>query len=530
MENYIMNPVLRGFNPDPSILRVNDDYYIATSTFQWFPGVQIHHSKDLIHWEFVCRPLDSRRLLDLTGIPDSGGVWAPCLTYCEKKFYLVYSIVKNFTNYYKDVDNYLVTADQLEGPWSDPVYLNSSGFDPSLFHDFDGKKYLLNQLFNHRDKENQFLGIVLQEYDPKTKQLTGKAENIFQGSKLGVTEGPHLYKIGDYYYLVCAEGGTFYEHAVTVARSKNIWGPYELSPYNPLITSYGKDGLVLQKSGHGSFVLTQNGELYIAHLCARPNHNNGRCMLGRETALQKLIMTEDGWPRMWDGSNDPKVKVPAPELPLWRPEPRLRGHFDGKLPDEFQTLREPPDQNWLRFEEDSLVLEGRASMECLFQQSLIGRRREDFVFCAETVLEFAPDNYQQMAGMALYYDTSNYVYLTMTYDEQKGRILMLLECDAREIKKIGDAVPIDDHNVYLRMEIDNGEGTFMWSRDGTAYEVVGKTLDVTHLSDDYSDEKTTGLRFTGTFVALCCQDVSGSRKTAKFRCFDYKGCDIINYT
>ena len=152
------------------------------------------------------------------------------------------------------------------------------------------------------------------------------------------------------------------------------------------------------------------------------------------------------------------------------------------------------------------------------------------MFCAETVLEFAPDNYQQMAGMALYYDTSNYVYLTMTYDEQKGRILMLLECDAREIKKIGDAVPIDDHNVYLRMEIDNGEGTFMWSRDGTAYEVVGKTLDVTHLSDDYSDEKTTGLRFTGTFVALCCQDVSGSRKTAKFRCFDYKGCDIINYT
>lgn len=527
MEKYICNPVLRGFNPDPSILRIDDDYYIATSTFQWFPGVQIHHSKDLINWEFVCRPLDSRRLLNLTGVPDSGGVWAPCLSYDNGVFYLVYSIVRNFTNYYKDVDNYLTMSEKLTGPWSDPIYLNSSGFDPSLFHDPSGKKYLANQLFNHRDKKNQFLGIVLQEYDTDQKRLVGKARNIFQGSKLGTTEGPHLYKINGYYYLLCAEGGTFYEHAVTVARSENIWGPYEISPYNPLLTSYGKADLELQKSGHGSLVETQTGELYMAHLCARPNKSR-RCMLGRETAIQKLIMTEDGWLQMWDGINEPRVRVPAPKLPEWNIQNKKDSGFCGKIPDEFQTLREPPEDNWIIFKENEMLISGRASMECMFNQSVVGRRREDFNFCAQTILEFEPENYQQMAGMALYYDTTNYIYLNMSEDEQLGRNLTLLECDAGTISKIDESVPVKSNTVYLRMIVNDSEGIFQWSYNGEDYRTIGHSLDVTHLSDDYYDEDTTGIRFTGTFIVLCCQDISGRKKTAKFKCFDYKGYDIIN--
>jgi len=158
----IRNPILPGFNPDPSILRVGDDYYIATSTFEWFPGVQIHHSKDLANWELVTRPLNRKAQLDMRGDPDSCGVWAPCLTHDGEKFWLVYTDVKRKDGSFKDAHNYIVTADKIEGPWSDPVYVNSSGFDPSLFHDDDGKKYFVNMSWDHRRRPLLFgVGLVV---------------------------------------------------------------------------------------------------------------------------------------------------------------------------------------------------------------------------------------------------------------------------------------------------------------------------------------------------------------------------------
>ena len=145
MNQMIENPIIRGFNPDPSICKKGDDYYIATSTFEWFPGVQIFHSKDLKNWQLICRPLNRVSQLDMMGIPDSGGVWAPCLSYADGKFWLVYSIMREHRAF-KDVCNYVVMADEIDGEWSEPIFLNASGFDPSLFHDIDGKKYILNIL------------------------------------------------------------------------------------------------------------------------------------------------------------------------------------------------------------------------------------------------------------------------------------------------------------------------------------------------------------------------------------------------
>ncbi|MBQ4510962.1 MAG: glycoside hydrolase family 43 protein, partial [Clostridia bacterium] len=231
------NPVLTGFHPDPCILRVNEDYFLATSTFQWFPGVQLYHSKDLVNWQEIKSPLNRLSQLDMHGNPNSGGIWAPCLSYNNGTYYLIYTNVKNFHGIFKDTHNYLVTTtDIFSGNWSEPIYLNSSGFDPSLFHDDDGKKYLLNMRWDHRVEFHDFAGILIQEYSEKEKKLIGEPKTIFKGTPIGATEAPHLYKINGYYYLMVAEGGTMYNHGIRMARSKNIMGPYEADP-QPLLTT-----------------------------------------------------------------------------------------------------------------------------------------------------------------------------------------------------------------------------------------------------------------------------------------------------
>jgi len=183
----------------------------------------------------------------MRGNPDSCGIWAPCLSYADGLFWLIYTDVKRLDGNYKDSHNYLVTAPSIEGPWSDPIYMNSSGFDPSLFHDTDGRKWFVNMQWSHRSPGTggnpahpSFDGILLQEYDNDTKVLKGPITNIFEGSALGLTEAPHLHKRGDYYYLITAEGGTGYTHAVTHARSKSLSGPYEMHPDTHPITAVGR--------------------------------------------------------------------------------------------------------------------------------------------------------------------------------------------------------------------------------------------------------------------------------------------------
>jgi xylan 1,4-beta-xylosidase len=194
----VRNPILRGFNPDPSICRVGEDYYLATSTFEWYPGIQIHHSRDLENWTLAGRPLNRPELLNMLGVPDSCGVWAPCLTWDDGMFYLCYTVVNRFDGNFKDTHNYLTTSPSIDGGWSDPVYLNSSGFDPSLFHDPDGRKWWLNMVWDHRPDRTFFRGIALQEYSAAEARLIGQRRIVFDGSKADCTEGPHLYRYGGY--------------------------------------------------------------------------------------------------------------------------------------------------------------------------------------------------------------------------------------------------------------------------------------------------------------------------------------------
>jgi xylan 1,4-beta-xylosidase len=520
----ISNPILPGFNPDPSIVRVGDDYYIATSTFEWFPGVQIHHSRDLVNWRLMTRPLNRTELLDMKGVPNSGGVWAPCLSYSDGLFWLCYTVVHELNSATKDSPNYLTTASSIEGPWSDPVYLNSSGFDPSLFHDEDGRKWLLNMVWDHRPGRNPFHGIDLQEYDPVAQKLVGTPKNIFKGTELGCTEGPHLYRRNGWYYLMTAEGGTGFEHAVTLARSKTIDGPYEIHPGNPVLTSWNKDHAVLQKAGHGDLVETQNGEWYMVHLCSRPLPDSGRCTLGRETAIQRVEWRDDGWLYLSSGGHEPAVEVPAPVLNEASVESvPARDDFDGEeLGMQYQTLRIPLDETKASLTERPgfLRLMGGESLESKFAPTLVARRQQAFRCRAVTLLEFEPETFQQMAGLVCYYNTGLYHYCCMSADEVHGTCLYIQSMnDGKAEYPLGDAVvPLNGATrVFLQVEIDHGKLRFSYSPDRTEWHPIGPKLDASILSDDYGDD----WGFTGTFIGLACQDLSGRRKPADFDFFEY---------
>ncbi len=523
----IKNPILPGFNPDPSVLRVNDDYYIATSTFEWFPGVQIHHSRDLIHWKLITRPLNRTSQLNMAGNPNSCGVWAPCLSYDNGTFYLVFTDVKTFRSEFKDAHNYLVTATNIMGEWSDPIYLNSSGFDPSLFHDTDGRKWFLNMIWDHRRGKHPFGGILLQEYSPEQKKLVGPIKNIFKGSEIQKVEGPHLYKRNGYYYLLTAEGGTVLRHSVTMARSRNIDGPYEIDPQNPILTSFNNPELKLQRAGHASLVETQQGEWYMPHLCGRHIPSRGRCTMGRETAIQKMKWTDDGWLRLESGGHEPQDEVPAPDLPIhkWEPDP-VRDDFDsGILNINFQFLRVKLDEETISLTERPgfLRLKGRESLNSYHTQALVARRKQSFIYTAETCIDFQPDTFQQMAGLICLYDNRNFYYLYLTWDEEKGRCIdVISSMDGVTSFLFEEKLKIPDQGLYyLKAQVHYDKLRFYHSANGKEWNQIGPVYDYSTLSDEF--EPWGGdAHFTGSFVGLCCQDLSGRRKPADFDYFEYR--------
>lgn len=328
----IHNPILRGFHPDPSIIRVGEDYYIATSTFEWWPGVRLHHSRDLVHWELIGYPLTRVSQLDLRGVGPSQGIWAPCLTYDKGVFYLVYTVVKAFYCNMYDTENYLVTARDIHGPWSELVTLNHFGFDPSLFHDDDGRKYMVSMVTDHRVPKKYAGRLVLQEFDAERGRMTGPVKDIYRAETIFL-EGPHIFKHDGWYYLFSADTGTGEGHGQTIQRAKDIWGPYEM--YRPadekrrhgeaysILTSRHHEDILLQKAGHCDLVETPEGEWYAVHLCGRASGDRNpenaerfpgarRYMLGRETAIQKMRWTQDGWLELAEGGNTPKAEVEPP--------------------------------------------------------------------------------------------------------------------------------------------------------------------------------------------------------------------------
>ena len=531
----IANPILRGFNPDPSIVRVGDDYYIATSTFEWYPGVQIHHSRDLVNWRLLTRPLRRASQLNMLGDPDSCGIWAPCLTHADGVFYLIYTDVKRYGRTttagasgasLRDFHNYLVTCPSIDGDWSDPVYLNSSGFDPSLFHDDDGRKYLVNMLWDHRPGQNRFAGIVRQEYSVERGALVGDRRNIFAGTALGFTEAPHIYKRNGYYYLLTAEGGTGWGHAVTMARSRTLDGPYELHPDVYILSARHRPDSLLQRAGHADLVETQTGETYMVYLCGRPLRNRGRCVLGRETAIQPMAWGNDGWLRTIDGSGLPTLEAPAPQLTphVFPTEPARDDFDDGRLPIAFQWLRSPwPGELFsLTARPSHLRLYGRETLGSLFRQALVARRQQSQCYSASTKVECEPQHFQQMAGLVCYYNSSKFHYLYVSRDEVNGKHVRVMSAlpDAVTSDAFTPPIPIAEGvPIELRVEVDFERLHFAYRIAGGDWQWLPQQFDASVLSDEAT---APGLpNFTGAFVGVACQDLSGAALHADVDYFEY---------
>ncbi|HOO27652.1 MAG TPA: glycoside hydrolase family 43 protein [Lachnospiraceae bacterium] len=523
----IQNPIIPGFHPDPSIIRVNDTYYIANSTFEWFPGVSIHQSKNLKDWELLTYPLATAQMLDLRGVLNGGGVWAPCLSYRDGTYYLVFSIVRTDEERMLDVDNYLTTAGHIKGPWTMPVCLNSGGFDASLFHDEeDHTAWLVQMKWDFQPGNNLFRGIFMQKYDDMHKKLVGKSICIFKGTDRGFTEGPHLYRHGAYYYLMTAEGGTRDGHCITMARSLKREGPYETDPENPILSSAQQPAWPIQYAGHGDLFEDGHGNWYLVHLGVRRDLAAGYSVMGRETFLQQCHWTKDHWFRPDTGrlpQETVEVRTVCEEHPIAETFYRTYTFDSPCLDIHFSTLRIPLKEDCLSLKDRPgyLRLKGRESIFSKHHQVMAALRLSEISFQAETEFEFEPENFQQTAGLTFFYNTANFYYCFISRETAVGKHLQVMLRDNNQMRYLlEDPIRLSEGPIRIRAEFCPAGIQFFYSQGTDTTKAVinekAEQLPIKILSDEYATESGEQ-GFTGTFLGLCCQDLTGSRKPADFK-------------
>jgi len=505
----IQNPIIPGMAPDPSIIRVEDTYYIATSTFHWNPAIQIFQSKDLASWELIDYVLKKDEV-NLRGTNTPAGIWAPHLSYDTetKKYWLAYSHMVNMAGREFNSDSYAMWADDIKGPWSEPIFLTAIGFDPAIFHDDDGKHYLAILEWETREGYQAPGHIVIAEADLANGGIIGEWHRINHGfTTRGCAEAPQIYKRKNYYYLLIAAGGTGYGHGVEIGRSKDIFGPYEPHPSGePIITSSPKHlfslgdpdaghfemynpNSVMQKAGHGSLVDTPTGEWYIPHLMSRPLEGTLLNPLGRETSIQKMHWTEDDWLEMADGSNLAKMEVEGLDnsFPLEKNAHDVRDDFNDNYSLSFMTPYRNQEEKWVNTTERSgyLRIHGENSFFSQVNPAIMATRATSFSYEVQTKVVFKPDHYSETAGVGLYYDSNNWLYLHLTYsEEQESTILTVLQAKLGErIEYSNHRLAVSDDAIELKINYDQGMASLMYRQAGE-WRIFVEGIDVSYLSDE----------------------------------------------
>jgi len=514
MSRTFRNPILSGCYPDPSICRVGEDYYLVTSTFEYFPGLPIFHSRDLIHWRQLGHVLDRASQFDLDEIRPSAGLYAPTIRYHNGTFYVINTLVDGKTKR----GNFIVTATQPQGPWSEPYWLeNADGIDPSLFFDDDGKCWYVGTHLNEAGHYKGHTEIFLLELNLEKMKLVGEATVLWDGAVKGVVwaEAPHIYKANGYYYLLIAEGGTAHHHAVTIARSKNIIGPYEGDRGNPILTHrhLGLDFPVVG-TGHADLVETQSGEWWLVCLAMRP-YGGYFYNLGRETFLVPARW-EDDWLIVSPGTGRVEFEYPAPDLPehTWMKIPTRDEFNESTLAYHWNFLRTPREDFYSLSERHSyLRLKLRPpQLSEQSQPSFVGRRQQHIHFTAETEMEFTPRSDNECAGLALIQNNDFHFRFIVTYE---GETVIRLIKRSHGQDEILASKPVPAGYYTLKVMAHEQNYSFYFSTNGL-WHALAEHVDGRILSTPVAGG------FVGAFIAMyASSNGQPSTNHADFDWFEY---------
>lgn len=512
-QTSVKNPIIPGFHPDPSICRVDDDYYLVTSSFEWFPGLPIYHSKDLMNWEQIGHVLTRPSQLQMKdGMKNSAGLWAPTIRYHQGKYYVINTAQQAGGNFY-------VTADKPEGPYSEPVFLTDApGIDPSLFFDDDGTCWYTGSI-NGTPKEDKYPNedrIYIQKLDLEQGKLVGERTILTTGHAVNApyTEAPHIYKINGKYFLMVAEGGTWNNHAITLFTADKVTGPYTAGIANPVLTHrhLGAD-MDITTIGHGDLVQTQNGDWWCVMLGVRPE--KGFTMLGRETFITP-VKFQNGWPVFNPGvgrvlANDkPTGLTPHPVA-----QPIERDEFEKPELNVVWNFLRTPFEKWYHLTNGKLTINLRPQrVEDLVNPSLIARRIQHKSFDATLKMEFTPNQVGEQAGMIVMQNGKNH-YRLVVQRRFKNDSVYLYKVE-KEVQTIAYAAPYPWKTLVFKVEARGLNYQFLMGENENSLTHIGNIQDATVNSSN----KAGG--FIGPFIGMYASSHGKQTKNkAYFHWFEY---------
>ncbi|MBR1448405.1 MAG: glycoside hydrolase family 43 protein [Prevotella sp.] len=499
----LRNPIIPGFHPDPSVCRVGADYYLVNSSFEYFPGVPVFHSTDLQQWEQIGNVLTRESQLSLREASGWQGIYAPTIRYHQGRYYMITTNVGRKNRQEGEAsDNFMVTATNPAGPWSDPIWLKQGGIDPSLY--FEGSRcYMVSNPDNV---------ITLCEIDPRTGRQLTQSRAIWQGTGGRWPEGPHIYKRGVYYYLLISEGGTELAHSVTIARSRSIYGPYEANPHNPILTHCSLKGQdsPIQGTGHGDLVEDADGKWWMTFLAYR-NNNGSYHHLGRETFLAPVEWTVEGWPVVNGGE---PIVLNEP------PKQRRYVDFTKPLGPEMVYIQNPDSTAYWQHDGKMRLYGSVHEMPVNRQPTFLGMRQEAALFTMDTKISGVELNDGDEAGLCVYqmHDgnvqccVNNFrgVYRLKVRLNLKGVRTLLLD------RSVGSA---QIENLWLRAKSNGKYYNFYYSTNGEKYHWL-ESVQCSLLSTE-----TVG-GFTGVMLGIYAH--MGSAKYQSGR--SYADFDYIEYS